>query len=776
MLERLARLCFNHRRVVVVAWIVGLIAVSAAAAGAGSAFETKFELPNSGSKTGQDILQTYFGGGGGGRGTIVFRADQGVTDPTVQAGMQKVFDAVTRPGVVVVSPYDAAGASHIAQIPAVAGKIAYADVVTDIDVPIEQFKDLLADAQKATPTIDGLTVELGGDVFRKFEAPSSEVFGLVFAIFILLLAFGSVLAMGLPIGVALFGIGSGIGVIGLTAHLTAMPDMTSTLAGMIGLGVGIDYALFIVTRYREGLHRGLSVEDSIVVAMDTAGRAVLFAGITVMISLLGMRLMGFSFVRGLGIGASITVAMTVLASLTLLPALLAMAQRRVEVTRYRALIAVILLAIALFGIGIHTPALAIGAFALAALTIAAGFVLPALKAEVPRRATKPMRETFWFKWSRLVQHHPWPMALIGLVALVVMALPIFSLRLGFSDDGNFPSDTSIRRAYDLLSEGFGAGFNGPVIAAATLPEGFDTSSLASITNALRSAEGVVFVSDAVLNDAASPKAVQWYIAPATSPQDERTTKLVHDLRDDVIPAATSASNLDIALTGPTASNIDFADFMAKRMPVFFGAVLILSFLLLMAVFRSLLVPLKAVIMNLLSIGAAYGVVVAVFQWGWAKDLVGIGRGGPIEAWAPMMIFAIVFGLSMDYEVFLMSRMREEFDRTGDNATAVADGLATTARVISAAAAIMVFVFGSFLLEADRSIKLFGTALGVAVLLDATIVRLVLVPSTMELLGARNWWLPAWIDKVLPRLNVEGGHHEAELEAIFDEELTGTSQR
>ncbi|MEZ5409533.1 MAG: MMPL family transporter [Acidimicrobiales bacterium] len=359
----------------------------------------------------------------------------------------------------------------------------------------------------------------------------------------------------------------------------------------------------------------------------------------------------------------------------------------------------------------------------------------------------------------MVQHRPWPAAIGGLALLLVLASPVLSLRLGFSDEGNYPADTTTRKAYDLLAQGFGPGFNGPLLVASDGVTG-QPDVIDEVTAALSADPGVAAVIPVV---APGSPITLWQVLPTTAPQDEATDRLVHHLRDDVIDPIEARAGVDLPLTGIVASNIDFADFMARRMPLFFAGVLSLSFLLLLSVFRSVLVPLKAVIVNLLSIGAAYGVVTAVFQWGWAKELVGIGQGGPIEAWVPMMMFAIVFGLSMDYEVFLLSRMREEYDRTGDNATAVADGLASTARVITAAAAIMVFVFGSFLLESDRSIKLFGVGLATAVLLDATVVRMLLVPALMELLGKVNWWLPAWLDRIIPRLEIErapspGGHH------------------
>jgi RND superfamily putative drug exporter len=555
--------------------------------------------------------------------------------------------------------------------------------------------------------------------------------------------------MGLPVGVALFGVGTGVFLLTLISHLTQMPDFTGLLAAMIGLGVGIDYALFIVTRYREGVHSGLDYQAATVTAIGTAGRAVLFAGVTVVISLLGMLLMGLPFVRGLAYGAAITVAMTMFASLTLLPALLGFARARVEITRYRGLMAAVLIAVALFGLGLHLPALSAVAFGLAVLTILASLFMPVLRREVPRRAPKPVRETIWYRWSRVVQHRPWPAALGGLAALLLLAVPVLSLRLGFSDEGNYPADTTTRKAYDLLARGFGPGFNGPLLVVSQLGDAAGVAE--EVTTALQADDGVARV--VPIAPPGSPLTM-WQVFPVSAPQDEATDRLVHRLRDDVLDPIEANQAVDLPLTGIVASNIDFADYIAKRLPLFFGGVLALSFLLLMSVFRSVLVPLKAVIVNLLSIGAAYGVVVAVFQWGWAKELVGIGQGGPIEAWVPMMMFAIVFGLSMDYEVFLLSRMREEYDRSGDNATAVADGLASTARVITAAAAIMVFVFGSFLLEADRSIKLFGVGLATAVLLDATVVRMLLVPATMELLGKVNWWLPAWLDRIIPRLEIE----------------------
>ena len=523
---------------------------------------------------------------------------------------------------------------------------------------------------------------------------------------------------------------------------------------MLGLGVGIDYALFIVTRYRENVHHGASAEDGTSVAIDTAGRAVAFAGTTVVISLLGMVLMNLTFITGLAVCAVAVVAVTAVAALTLLPALIGFAAHRVEITRWRGLGAALFVAAGLVGVAVSFPALAIVGLSLAAIVIVASFAVAPLRREVPRRAHRPLRETIPYRWSRFVQHRPWTAVLLGTVVMVTLALPFFGLRLAFSDEGNYPEDTTTRKAYDLLAAGFGPGFNGPLILATEIPTGTNPAAAAAVTAALAADPGVAFVSPAIPNDPTAPAAVIWRLFPTTAPQDEATTGLVYHLRDDVLPAATAGTGLDVSVSGTVAATVDFSEYLTARLPAFIAVVLALSFVLLMLVFRSLLVPLKAVVMNLLSIGAAYGVVTAIFQWGWLGKLINV-EPAPIEPFVPMMMFAILFGLSMDYEVFLLSRIREEYLRSGDSRGSVADGLSATARVISAAAIIMVVVFGSFLGESDRIIKLFGIGLASAVALDATVVRMLLVPATMELLGDANWWLPKWLDRLIPRISVEG---------------------
>jgi RND superfamily putative drug exporter len=667
----------------------------------------------------------------------------------------------------VVSPFSPAGQSQISNRPGHDGTVAYATVELTSEVSMEDANAVGDQIRSLAPHVKGVTTLLGGQVFAGFKPPSSELLGLSFAIVVLVLSFGSVLAMGLPIGVALAGIGVGSVAVGLLSHVVTVPDFATTLGVMIGLGVGIDYALFIVTRFREQLHAGHDVGESITIAIDTAGRAVSFAGITVVISLLGMLLMGIGFVSGLAIGAATVVFVTMIASLTLLPALLGFAGPRIEITRWRGLLGAGLVSIALLGLGLKVQPMIIG-LPLAVIVLLASFAVAPLRQPVRRRPPKPLRDTAAYRWSRFVQRNPWPAVLVGGGILAVLALPVFGLRLGSADEGNAPKDTDTRQAYDLLADGFGPGFNGPLLLVTEVAPGTPAATLERLGEAIAAAPGVDQVSPVRTNDPANPTAAMWQVIPTTSPQDARTTDLVHRLRETVIPPAESGSELRVAVTGATAIQVDFATYLGARLPLFFGAVLGLSFLLLLVVFRSILVPLKAVVMNLLSIGAAFGVVVAVFQWGWGASILGFG-GAPIEAFLPMMLFAIVFGLSMDYEVFLLSRVKEEWDRTGDASNSVADGLAATARVITAAAAIMVVVFGSFLLESDRTIKLFGSGLAIAVLIDASIVRMLLVPATMELLGTRNWWLPKWLDRLLPTIQIEGSA-PIDDELFDDEEL------
>ncbi len=707
-LEALTRWCHRRRRLVLVAWIVAFILMVVLGKTAGGEYNRSFSLPGAESQKAIDMLKTRFPAKAGDTFDVVYRAPAGVANPAVKTDMEKLFARLKGLQHIkdVQSPYAPGGERQISPD----GKIAIATVQLDVQASVPSKAQIVKyiDAVKAA-NHSGLQVEAGGFVIQRGEsAPpgGTEVIGLIAAVIILLLAFGSVLAMGLPILIAVSGIGIGLAIVELLAHVVKVPEFAPQVAAMIGLGVGIDYALFIVTRYRGGLSSGKTPLDATIEAATTAGRAVLFAGTTVIISLLGMFFMRFSFLNGLALGASAAVLMTMLAAVTLLPAMLGFTGRGIDKLR-----------VPLF-----------------------------------HRREGNHRETLAYRWSREVQRHPWFAGLSALVVLLALAVPTLSLHFGTADAGNdLPSQTT-RHAYDLTSKGFGPGFNGPLLVAADLRHSGSSGVLDRLGNALEGTKGVASVKAPRVNPKGDAAIITVY--PTTSPQDVRTDNLVHHLRNDVVPSAIKGTGAVVNVGGDTAITVDFSTRIADRLPFFIGAVIIVSFLLLMTVFRSLLVALKAAIMNLLSVGAAYGVIVAVFQWGWFKDFFGIEKG-PVEAWVPMMLFAILFGLSMDYEVFLISRIREEYLKSGDNAEAVADGLAATARVITAAAAIMIAVFLSFALSDLRVLKLMGLGLSVAVFIDATLVRMVLVPSTMELLGNANWWLPRWLDRLLPNVHVEG---------------------
>jgi RND superfamily putative drug exporter len=715
LLTRVSSWSFKHRWATVILWIAALFLLQAVAGSKGPDFNNSFSLPGTESNEALDLLKAQDPDRAGDTAEIVFEAEQGVDDPAVQEQVEALFASAAEVDHVVgvTSPYDeASGGQQVSED----GTIAFARVQFDEDggsLPKEDIQDLSdrVDAAAADAP-DGVTIVTGGFVVQAIEQPPmdgmAEIIGLIGAVIILLLAFRSVLAMGLPIAVAVFGIGIGMAVLFLLTYVVSTPEFAPSIASMIGLGVGIDYALFIVTRHREGLRSGLDPEGATRHAMRTAGRAVMFAGLTVVISMLGLLLMGFEFIYGVAVGAALVVLVTMLGSVTLLPALLGFCGTNID-----------------------------------------RWGLKPLKSEQEGGKT-----TLSYRWSRVMQHHAVLAAVLSLGFLLLLAAPVLSIRLGVSDAGNNPEELGSRQAYDLLSEGFGPGFNGPFLLASEVSGEDDLAAMGALSEQLNTdTEGVAEASPPIPNEEGTSAII--YLNPDSAPQDEQTTELVHRLRDDVIPQATEGTDLDVKVGGITPIFTDFTDQVQARLPLFFAVVIGLSFLLLMVVFRSVLVPLKAAVMNLLSIGAAYGVIVAIFQWGWFGDQIGIGREGPIESWVPIMLFAILFGLSMDYEVFLLSRIREEYNKTGNNEEAVANGLAGTARVITAAAAIMITVFLVFALSGDiRALKLFAIGLAVAILVDATIVRLILVPSTMELLGSANWWLPKWLDRLLPDVHIE----------------------
>ena len=764
MYVRLARWCFAHPWWGVVTWLLILFAILGVARNLGEAYSGDLAIAGTESHDGNDLLKRHFSGAGAGPGgTIVFRAEQGVDDPAVRAAMDDLFDRVRAlEETSLISPYDPlVGPLRIARDGPEAGRIAYADVSLEPGTSGTEAQDMGRTIEGLIEELDlhsveGLDVQVGGIWFAELRPPESEAIGLAFAVFILIAVLGSVVAMGVTVGAALVTVGIGAAAIIAFSNFMTVPDFAPAIGLMIGLGVGIDYALFIITRYRDALGEGHGREQALVVALDSAGRSVIFAGATVVVSLLGMLFIGIPFVTGFGVAAAATVAVVMVGSVTLLPSLIVLLGDRMTVTRVRGMVAAVLLSVSLFGFGAGIEPLA-GALPAAIIVLVIGLFgrdRNPLRRRLEPRQVRPLRETGWYRLSRTVQARPWVFAVGGTLLLLLLAAPVLALRFGFADESNYAAETTTRKAYDLLVDGFGVGANGPLLVVTEVSGSSQMAELNRLGQALAATDGVVFVSPAIPNSPLAPTAAAIEVRPATGPQAAETEELVKHLRTAVIPAATAGTGLEPAITGLVAVKADVSDFLKSRTAVFFIAVLGASFLLLMAVFRSLVVPLKAVIMNMLSIGAAYGVLVAVFQWGWLGGLVGV-EPGPIEPFMPMMLFAVLFGLSMDYEVFLLSRMKEEFERTGDAVNSVADGLAATARVITAAALIMVFVFGSFVLEDQRAIKMFGLGLAAAVAVDASLVRMLIVPSTMELLGARNWWLPGWLDRILPNLDVEG---------------------
>ncbi len=538
--------------------------------------------------------------------------------------------------------------------------------------------------------------------------------GVLLAGVVLLLVFGSVFAMALPLLSALFALGTAIGVIGVLSHLLKMPQFSPELVLLIGLGVGVDYALFIVTRHRQGLIAGRSTEEAVVTAVDTSGRAVLFAGIIVCIALLGMFALGVTFLYGLAIAAAIGVAFTMFAALTLIPAML-------------------------------------------------GFIGPKVLSRRQKRnliANGPRivgtgTKGFWPRWANFVQRRPIVPAAVALVVIALLAAPFFSLRLGSSDQGNDPAGTTTRTAYDMLAQGFGPGFNGPLQLVAVSHDDAQLAAIKSLGEEIANQPGVARVAPAIVIPARNGSdVVLTQVYPTSSPQAAETSDLIAHLRNETIPDAMAGTGVTVYVGGITAVFVDFAHVLASKLPLFIGLVVLLSFILLAVVFRSLVIPLTAAVMNLLSIGAAFGILVFVFQWGHLGGLFGVNRPGPIEAFLPVMLFAILFGLSMDYEVFLVSRIHEEYLKTGDNRTAVRNGLAATGKTITAAALIMILVFGSFILGGERVIKEFGLGLAGGIFVDAVFIRMAIVPAVMQMLGAANWWFPSWLDRILPRLSVD----------------------
>ncbi|MFJ3979623.1 MMPL family transporter [Streptomyces sp. NPDC090021] len=713
----LARWCMRHRLLAVLLWLLALGGTAAAAVTAGAAFSNNYEVPGTESGKANDLLREGFHGRGGDTDTIVWRAPDhhSVRTPDIEQRMTRALDAVAAlPGVgSVAGPYGP-GPESAARI-SPDGRTAYAVVTFDQpadSVPKAQARAVVDTAKNPTTEAGGLQVELGGRAIQLTEAPTAhlaEVIGVAVAALVLFLAFGSLAASLLPLATALVSVGTAYFGITLLGHAMPVADFAPMLGTLIGLGVGIDYALFIVTRHRKGLMRGLPVEEAAAGAVATTGRAVVFAGLTVCIALLGMLVLRLNFLNGVAIAACVTVVLTVAASVTLLPALLSCIGMRALSGRERRRLA----------------------------------------AEGPQ----PERTSgFAARWSAFVERHPKLLGAVATAVMVVLALPTLSLHLGTSDQGNNPAGSTTRQAYDLLADGFGPGANGPLAVVARLDGAGDRLAVERLEQALRTTPGVASTGPAVLNRSGDTAVLT--VVPDSTPQSRATSDLVDTLRQDVIPRAGQGNSLEVHVGGVTAAYDDFAEVIIGKLPLFVGVVIALGCVLLLLAFRSIGIPLKAAAMNVAAVASSFGVVVAIFQWGWGSERLGLGSAGPIEPFLPVIMVSVLFGLSMDYQVFLVSRMYEEWRETGDNRRAVRVGLAETSRVINSAAVIMISVFLAFVLSGDRIIAMFGIALAAAVALDAFVLRTLLVPALMHMLGGANWWLPAWLDRRLPRISIE----------------------
>ncbi|GAA0486754.1 MMPL family transporter [Streptomyces olivaceiscleroticus] len=716
----LARWCLRRRALVIALWLALLAGVAAAAGALGSAYSNNYDVPGTESGRAADRMADAFPGRSGDSDTIVWHTDSAtVRAADVRDRMAPALDRIAElPGVASVDgPYDTrtdAPADETADRRISAdGHTAYASVVFEApadDLDAKTVQAVVDTAHQASG--DGLTVALGGAGIGLTEAPKShlaEAIGLAAAAVVLFLAFGSLAATALPILTALVAVGTASAGIGLLGHVMTVADFAPMLGMLIGLGVGIDYALFIVTRHRKNLRAGMHVTEAAQKAVAVSGRAVVFAGATVCIALLGMLVLRLSFLNGVALAASLTVVLTVAASVTLLPALLGVIGTRVLGRRERARLA----------------------------------------AEGP---APELPTGFAVRWSAFVERHPKLLGAVAAAIMLVLALPTLGLHLGTSDQGTDPPASTTRQAYDLLAEGFGPGFNGPLTLVGDLDGADDRLAFDNLPDRLRSTPGVARVSGPEFDGSGSTGVIT--VVPDSAPQSQETSDLVERLRSDVLPRTADGSTLRVDVGGVTAGYDDFADVIVGKLPLFVGVVVTLGCVLLLLAFRSIGIPVKAAVMNVAAVAASFGIVVAVFQWGWGSEALGLGSGGPIEPFLPVIMVSVLFGLSMDYQVFLVSRMYEEWRRTHDNCRSVRVGLAETGRVINSAAVIMIAVFSAFVLSGDRTIAMFGIGLAAAVALDAFVLRTLLVPALMHLLGGANWWLPGWLDRRLPRISIE----------------------
>ncbi|MEX0992805.1 MAG: MMPL family transporter [Solirubrobacterales bacterium] len=703
LLTRLADIAYRRRGRVVLAWIAAAIGIIALGSSMGGEYGADYHTPGSDSKAASNLTEREFGGYTGQDIYVAWKDPDGATSPAARKRMNAFFAEAEK-----VNNIDERTAIRVSKN----GTIATTTLpltVNGWEVSKSEGEQLIAAAERNSG--DGLVIKLGGDpIYAAQETTSPEGIGFLGAAIVLLIAFGSVVAAGLPLSIALIGLGitSG-GLIALLTNVVDVPDWTTAVSGLIGIGVGIDYSLLVLTRFRSALNAGKDRHDAVVEAVTTAGRSVIIAGFTVVIAVLGLCLTGLPYMYGVAISASFAVFVVMFAAVTLLPALLSYLGPNVDRLR-----------------------------------------IPLIGRK--QKNVEEGRESPAARWSHAVQRRPWTAAIAATAVLLALSAPALSMRLGFPDSGNDPPDTMTRQSYDLITEGFGPGVNGPLVIAAELPGPAAKSTIDTLVTRVRREEGVASVAPPLINQARSAAIIN--VIPAGSPQDKETEELVNRLRDTIVPEVVGNSGVAVYTGGVTAALEDQSEYIKSRMPLFISAVVGLSFLLLLIAFHSPLISLKAGVMNLLSVSAAYGVMTLFSKGGAISGLIGIDHEVPMAPFMPVMMFAILFGLSMDYEVFLISRIREEYLKDGDTRRAVADGLAKTARVITAAAAIMVVVFLAFLAAPDVFLKLFGIGLAAAIFLDATVVRMVLVPAVMQLLGKNNWWIPNWLEQILPRLDVE----------------------
>jgi RND superfamily putative drug exporter len=727
LLERLAGVAARRHWVFIIVWVVILGGLLVAKNAFGGEYVNNYTISGSDSAAGLNALNKTFPQQGGYGGQIVFHAKSGQISAQESAVNQSVSNVSKLPDVIkAVSPFASSSTGAVSKD----GTIAYASVGWDVNPNsldtsyLNKLNNAVAPATKA-----GLQVAYGagaGQIGQTTSDTKSEAIGLACALVLLLIMFWSLMAAAIPLVAAIFSVLSGLALLALLARVVTFPTTAPTIATLLGLGVAVDYGLFMVARHREQVDGGMGILSSVRRAAGTSGAAIVVAGSTVAVSVLGLYISGVGFVGALGLAAALVVVVTMISALTLVPAFMGLIREGVRALSAR--------------VRAHKEGLT-----------------AQQQATASAAATHEQHERSAFaRWGRMVSAHPWPWGLASVVVLLVLAIPLFSITLGQPDNGTNPTSQSNRQAYDLISQGFGVGLNGPLTVVVKLPNqssSANSSLLSTMQSDISKTADVASVTPAAVNS--SGTTAVFNVIPATRPQATQTTALVNTLRDDVLPKEHATSYV----TGTTAGGVDFTSQISSRLAWLIIAVVAISFLLLTTAFRSVVIAIKAAILNILSIGAAYGVIVAIFEWGWAKSVIGLQSTLPIPAYVPMLVFCIVFGLSMDYEVFLLSRVHEGWLETRDAHRAVAIGIGSTARVITTAAAIMIVVFTSFVLNPDPTVKMLAIGMAFAVLIDASLVRMCLVPAIMSLLGPHAWWLPRWLEPVVPKIQLEGSAAE-----------------